>query len=299
MLLIAWGLFSLSSPSAKTPTEAQVQPIVRLPISPSFLPVRNWSVKEPEISARSGIIINFKPDGEEGNVLFQKNPDQVLPIASLTKIMTALIALENFNLDEVIKVSQNSVLTIGDKGNLIREEELTVKDLLYIMLIDSSNDAAMSLAGDNPRLPYNQFINLMNSKSEELGLKDTYFVDPIGLNSSNHSTVFDLAYLIKYSLKFPLIWEILKTPQIAIYSADNKFVHNLLNTNELLDKFSFLKGGKTGYTDEAGGCMLTVSDIAGSWGNNYLITVILGSEERTEDTEKLINWAKQAWIFSP
>jgi len=298
MLLIAWGLLSLNSHSSQAPDQAKVQQSVHLPVNPTFLPIRNWSIKEPEISARSAIVVNFKPDGEEGNMLYHKNPELVLPIASLSKLMTALIVLENFSLDEAIKVSQNSVLTIGDKGNLIQGEELKVRDLLYIMLIESSNDAAMCLASDSSRLPYKEFINLMNSKSKELGLKATYFVDPIGLNSSNHSTVSDLALLAKYSLKFPLIWEALKTPQATVYSIEHKFTHNLVNTNGLLEKYSFLKGGKTGYTDEAKGCMLTVSDIAGSFGDNYLITVVLGSEQREEDTEKLINWSKQAWLFS-
>ena len=161
------------------------------------------------------------------------------------------------------------------------------------------NDAAMALADDSSGISYEEFLDLMNSKTQELDLKNTYFLDPIGLNSKNKSTVLDLAYLTNHALRFPLIWEILKTSEITISSIDNKFIHNLRNTNQLLEKIPFLKGGKTGYTESANGCMLTVLDISSSFGNNYLITVVLSSQEREEDTEKLINWSKQAWIFSP
>lgn len=299
MLGIAWGLFLLGVNEERAENkalEASILP-VRIPVSPEFFPIRKWSIKEPEILAKSAIVVSFKPDDQEGNILFKTNTDQILPIASLTKIMTAIIVLENFELEEIIKVSKNSVLTLGDKGGLIRGEELEVGDLLYIMLMESSNDAAMALASDNPRLSYGEFINLMNSKAQELGLESTYFLDPIGLNSKNKSTVLELADLTSHALNFPVIWEILKTSKITITSIDNKFIHNLINTNELLDKISFLKGGKTGYTEEAGGCMLTVSTISGSFGDNYLITVVLGSDQREGDTEKLINWSQEAYIW--
>ena len=265
--------------------------------NPEFIPIRNWSVQDPEILAKATIIISLDLDNKS-NILFQKNKDEILPIASLTKIMTAIIALENYDLEEIIKVSKDSVLTLGDKGGLIRGEELKVKDLLHIMLIESSNDAATALASDNPRLNYDEFLNLMNTKAAELGLEHTEFLDPIGLNSKNKSTAYELAYLSKHALEFPLLWEILRIPETTIYSIDNKFIHNLANTNKLLEKISFLKGGKTGYTNDAGGCMLTVSDVQDSLGgSNYLITVVLDSEERESDTEKLINWAKEAYIW--
>ncbi len=307
LLGAAWGLYLLGKEpvSSEKQVEASIHQSAgdiilptHLPISQEFLPIRNWSVENPEIMAKSGIIMSFAPSEVEGNILYQKDKDQVLPIASLSKIMTAIIALENFDLEEVIKVSKDSVLILGDKGGLIRGEELKVRDLLYIMLMESSNDAAMALANDNPRLPYNEFLDLMNSKAKELGLKNTSFLDPIGLNSKNKSTVFELAKLIDYTLRFPVLWEILETPELTIYSIDNQFIHNLINTDQLLGKISFLLGGKTGYTEEAGGCMLTVSEIHNSLGgSNYLITVVLGSDQREIDTETLINWTQEAYLW--
>lgn len=303
MLAIAGVLLSLKetkpnlSQSINKPIQARIQQSAGDKninnISPEFFPVRNWLIDEPEISAKSAIIVDFKPDSEKGNILYQKNPNQVLPIASLTKIMTAIVVLENFIPEEIIKVSKNSVTVTGDKGGLIRDEELKVKDLLYIMLMESSNDAAMTLAGDNPRLAYNEFINLMNSKVGELGLKNTSFVDPAGLSADNQSTVLEIADLTKYAFKFPLILEILKTPETIVSSIDNKFIHNLTTTNNLLGKIPQIIGGKTGYTEEAGGCMLTVSNIS----NNYLIVVVLGSAQRENEIEKLVNWAQQAWLW--
>ena len=294
-LAAAWVLFLLGGENKiENPEQASVLP-ARLPISEEFFPVRNWSFEDPEIDAQSGIVMDFKQ--EQGTVLFKKNIKDILPIASLTKIMTAIIVLENFDLEQTIRVSKNSISTLGDKGGLIRGEELKVKDLLSIMLIESSNDAAMALANDSDILSYNEFLELMNIKARTLNLENTHFLDPIGLNSKNKSTVYDLAYLTNYALNYPVLWEILKTHETTVYSIDNKFVHNLINTNELLDKISILKGGKTGYTQEANGCMLTVSEINSSFGDNYLITVVLGSNQREADTETLIVWAKKAYIW--
>jgi len=286
----AWGLFLLGK-SEQVPEQAAVEP-VKLPISGEVIPIRNWTIQEPEILAESAIVVNY---GQRQAVLFEKNSDVVLPIASLSKLMTAIVVLENFSLEEIIEISKESVLTMGDKGSLIRGEELTVKDLLYIMLIESSNDAAMALAND--AFDYDSFLELMNLKAQELDMNSTSFLDPIGLNSKNKSTVLDLAELADYSLRFPVLWEILKTPQTTVYSVDNAFVHELINTNTLLDKFSFLLGGKTGYTGDANGCMLTVSNIKGSLGDNYLIIIVLGSDQREVDMENLLVWAKEAHIW--
>jgi len=302
MLTIAWILVSLKEVKPSL-TEALNKPIQaninqsggdKTAVNPQFFPMRNWLVDEPEISAQSGIIINFKTENEKNNILYQKNSNQVLPIASLSKIMTAIVVLENYDFEEVIKVSDKSVTTTGDTGGLIRDEDLRVKDLLYIMLMESSNDAAMALAGDNPRLSYNEFINLMNSKAKELGLKNTAFIDPMGLDPRNKSTATEIAELTKYALKFPLILEIFKTQNTTVSSIDNKFIHNLTSTNKLLGRIPQIIGGKTGFTEEAGGCMLMVSSLSNA---NYLITVILGSNEREIDMEKLVIWAQQAYIW--
>lgn len=303
LLGIAWALFLLRQPTSskeketKIPNQANVSQLEGdlsvESINSDYFPMRNWMIDEPEISAKSAIVIDLKPEQQKNNTLYQKNPNQKLPIASLTKIMTAVVAIEKLNLDGVIQVSKNSVFTDGDNGGLIIEEELSLKDLLYIMLVESSNDAAMAIASDNQQIQYTEFIALMNDKAKELGMNNTYFNDSSGLSEENQSTVLEMANLIKYALNIPLLAKILETQKATINSFDNKFIHNLINTNKLLGKIPIILGGKTGFTEEAGGCMLTFSNI----NNNYLITVILGSNNREDDTEKLINWAQTAWIW--
>ena len=263
-------------------------------IDSEFFPMRNWLIDEPEIPAKAAIIVNLKNTDSRNIILYQKNINDILPIASLTKIMTAIIALENFDLEEIIEVSEKSVTVTGDNGGLIRDEELKVKDLLSIMLMESSNDAAMALAEDNPRMDYDEFIDLMNSKAKELELRNTAFIDPVGLSPDNKSTVIELAKLTEYALKFPLLLEILKTAEKTIFSIDNRFVHNLVNTNKLLGKIPQIIGGKTGFTEEAGGCMLTVSLVNNS---DYLISIVLSSTQRENDIENLINWVEKAWLW--
>lgn len=256
--------------------------VLKLPTTEEnvFFPIRNWAIEEPEISAKSAIIVNSQPS-QKDVILYQKNIHQVLPIASLTKIMTAIVALENYNPEEIIKVFKTS-------------EELTIKDLLYLMLVESNNDAAISLASDDQKLNYEKFIELMNSEAKQMGLANTSFVDSVGLSACNQSTTSEIAALAKSAMSSPLLMEIISTPETTVFSIDKKFIHKITSTNKLLGKIPQLIGGKTGYTDEAGGCMMTLSKISN---NNYLITVVLGSTQRESDIEQLIAWAQKAWLW--
>jgi len=301
LISIAWVLLLIEKNNK--PIKANInqtqgdKTISKLPVAGDidnkFFPIRNWTIDEPEILAKSAIVLNFRDDRRD-SALFQKNINQILPIASLTKLMTAIVTIENYDPETIIKISKDAIETNGNNGGLINGEELKVRDLLYIMLVESSNDAAMSLAKDNPQTNYDEFILKMNNKAKELGFKNTNFVEPVGLDSYNQSTVSEIAILAEYAFKFPLLSEILKTQETTIYSIDRKFIHEITNTNRLLGKIPQLIGGKTGFTDEAGGCLMTISKILD---NNYLITVILGSTQREIDTEKLIDWAQNAWIW--
>ena len=248
--------------------------------NPNFLPIRNWSINQPEIEAKATLILGV----EKNKILYQKNIEQVLPIASLTKLMTGLIVLEEMDLDQVITISQEAVKAHGDNGGLVVDEKISVKNLLYVLLMESSNDAAVALAENFREVP---LVDLMNKKAEELGLANTHFTDPTGYNPTNLSTALDLAELVKYSLEQPLIWQILKTPNIDLPN------HHLTNTNQLLGHWSGVIGGKTGYTDEAQGCMILVIEQI----YENLVIIVLGAEERFLATEKLINWAKEAYIW--
>jgi len=301
LIAIAWVLLLIeknNQPMQANLSQTQEDKIIsQLPVASdienNFLPIRNWAINEPEILAKSAIVLNFKNDKKDG-VLYQKNTGKTLPIASLTKLMTAIVAIENYDPEQVIKISENSILIDGTSGGLIIGEELKIKDLLYIMLVESSNDAAMSLAQDNPSMSYEQFIQKMNEKTQELGLKNTNFKEPVGLDSYNQSTVSEIAIIAEYAFKNPLLAEILKTLETTIYSVDKNIIHKITSTNKLLGKIPQLIGGKTGYTEEAGGCLMTISNISN---DNYLITVVLGSTQREADTENLIDWTQTAWIW--
>jgi len=254
-----------------------------------YYPFRDWTIKEPEITAESALISDTFAD----KVLYQKNPHKILPIASLTKLMTAVIVMENMNLNDTITISPELLNSYIDHNEFELGEKISVKNLLYIMLIKSSNDAAITLA-NSKNLPYQEFINLMNEKAKKLKMKNTHFTDPSGYDKNNISTTSDLYKLAKYILKnHPLIFEITKIKEISVYSQDKKISHYLNNTNKLLGKIPNILGGKTGYTDKAKECMLLIVKKY----NSDLIFIILKSENRFREMKKLIDWINAAYKF--
>lgn len=259
--------------------------------SENVLPKRNWSTLPLELSADAAIAV--KLDGSR--IYYNKNINKQRPIASLTKLMTAIIVLENFNLDDIIKISKNDVKRIGSNGDLRPGESLTVRSLLNIMLIDSSNDAALALARQKP-----DFIYLMNKKAKELGLSDTHFVNPDGIDENGgYSSAFNVAKIFSYLVdNYPQVLKFLETKNMVVYSSDGKIEHRLKNTNELLGLVTEIKAGKTGYTDKAGGSLaLLISSFKQNNDNNDIITVVLGSPDRFGESEKLIKWLKEAYIW--
>ena len=247
--------------------------------------------QKPNLNLQAKAAISVLVDSQGGKrVLFKKNSNERLPIASLTKLMTANIVLENYDLSREIKISEEAVAQNGEAGKLTAGKIFSVEYLLYPLLMESSNDAAYALTNDYNEIAEEKFIELMNLKAEDLGLENTYFVNSTGLDpeqsdhSINYSTTEDLVKLTKYLLKKSSIWEILTTPKFSLYGPE------LINTNELLGKIPNIVGGKTGFTDQAGGCMLLVLK---NKEGNFLINVILGAPSlsaRIEEMEKLIEW---------
>ena len=238
----------------------------------------------PDIEAEAVLSVLLKSDGKE-EILFEKETEKVLPIASLTKLMTAFIVLEYYpDLSQVVEISKEAVFKEEDFGNLKVGERLSLENLLYIMLIESSNDAAFALS---EVIGQDSFVYLMNWEAEYLGMKDTHFEDPMGISPKNVSSAKDLIILTQKLLEKPLIWEILGKKEFELYNPEGVFHHKLLNTNQLLDRFENILGGKTGYTPQAKGCFLLVLKTPDKEG--FLINVILGSENRFTEMEKLIN----------
>lgn len=231
------------------------------------------------LSAKAAIVM----DGDTGQVIFQKNADEKLPMASLTKLMTAVVVSENLNLEEKIKISQNAVAQDGTAGGLKAGEEFTAEDLMKVMLIVSSNDAAQAFqdyfAGINLDL-----IGMMNKKAEELGIKDTRFANAAGLDDEGHySTARDLAKLASYVLKKNgSVLSIIAQKESTVRPLNKNISHYLLSTNQLLQKNNpEILGGKTGFTKNAQGCMISIL-------KSGKVIVVLGSQDRFGETEKLI-----------
>ena len=247
--------------------------------------------QKPNLDLQVKAAISVLVDSQGGKrVLFKKNSNERLPVASLTKLMTANIVLENYDLSREIKISEEAIAQNGEAGKLTAGKIFSVEYLLYPLLMESSNDAAYALTNDYNEITEEKFVELMNLKAADLGLENTYFINSTGLDpeqpdhSINYSTTEDLVKLTKYLLKKSLIWEILTTPKFSLYGPE------LINTNELLGKIPNVVGGKTGFTDQAGGCMLLVLE---NKKGNFLINVILGapsSSARIEEMEKLIEW---------
>ncbi|MEK7087079.1 MAG: serine hydrolase, partial [Patescibacteria group bacterium] len=259
--------------------------------SESILPKRNWLVPPLELKAEA--VMAIKLDGNR--IYYNKNMNKQRPIASITKLMTAIIVLENYNLNDVIKITKKDIGREGSSGNLRVEEIMTIRSLLTIMLIESSNNAAITLANQRP-----DFILLMNKKAQDLNLSNTNFTTPDGLDQTdNYSSAFDIAKIFSYLINnHKEALEILKIKNIVIYSSDGKIEHRLKNTNELLGRVSEVLAGKTGYTDNAGESLtLLISDLYSNNFNNDIITVVLGSPNRFDESEKLIQWLKEAYIW--
>lgn len=256
-------------------------------------PIRRDSVLDFQTEAKAVFSIFLSDNGEE-KVLLEKNINTKLPIASITKLMTANVVLKYYDLDKKITVSKEAVLQEENFGQLQIGKVFTVKYLLYPLLMESSNDAAFALADDYDGMTESKFISLMNLEATNIGMKNTFFVNVSGLDPEenepkskiNISTVKDISLLIKELLKEDLIWEILSTKEFTEYGPVLK------NTNKLLGTVQGIIGGKTGYTEEAKECMILVTKSPKNRGK--LINLILGSDDRFGEMEKLVTWTKSA-----
>ena len=236
------------------------------------------------LNARSCIVL----DRTSKKVLFGKNEYNKVKMASTTKIMTATIILENCDLSETVTISKKAAGTGGSRLGLKTGDKITIRDLLYGLLLVSGNDAAVSLA-ETCSGSVAEFASLMNEKAKELRLNNTHFETPHGLDSDNHyTTAYELAILADYVLNNSTFLNIVGTKHYTI--TINGYPKNLTNTNELLGSLSGVYGIKTGFTNGANRCLVT----ACKRGDMDIICVVLGCDTknyRSSDSTKLINYA--------
>lgn len=242
---------------------------------------------EPNIVAQGAILMDYKT----GRVLWAKNEHTPLAMASTTKIMTAIIAIENKSLEDKVIVSKKAQNTPPVKMFLKEGEEIRLKDLLYALMMQSSNDAAVAIAeyvgGD-----VETFCQMMTNKAKEIGTKDTIFRTPNGLDSlDHHSTAYDMALISRYTLNNKEFTDIINTKNTSFKTSRTNY--NIINKNRLLYEFDGANGIKTGYTGKAGHCFVgsaTKNDmtlisvvLASGWGNK-------GKSQKWIDTKSILNY---------
>ena len=234
----------------------------------------------PEVTANGIVVLDIDADV----YLYKRNADELLSPASTTKILTALVALDSYNLDDVVTVK--TVMNDGQVIGLVPGERITVENLLFGALIHSGNDAAYALAEHYPG-GVDKFVEAMNKKAKELHLDHSTFTNPVGYDDPNHKmTPTDLARLGEAALQNKVIAKMVAIPAITISDVTHTYFHSLKNVNELLGKIPGVGGIKTGWTEEAGENLITLIDRDG----HRIIIVVLKSQDRFSDTEKLINW---------
>ena len=250
----------------------------------------NNTNSEPNINAESALLI----DNKTNKVLYSKDMNRKMFPASTTKILTAILVLENHSLDEKVTASYNAVMTIPSgysTASIQIDEVLTVEQLLELLLVHSANDAANVLA-EYTGGSIDSFVAMMNTKINELGLSDTHFTNPYGLQDNNHyTTAHDLAIIMQYCLKNDDFRKIAGQASCAIPSTNKSEPRKYSSTNELLiagnsNYYPNLIAGKTGYTSEAGECL-----VSAAYNDNLeLVGIILNSNSRFKDTRSLYNY---------
>lgn len=263
-------------------------------------PIRDRKVGDLELGAKSAISVLVSDDNKE-KTLLKKEENLELPIASLTKLMTALVVLNHYDLSKEITISKLASKQYGENGKLQEGKTFKAEYFLYPLLMESSNGAAVALSNDYEGMTEKKFVEVMNEEAKKIGLNASFFDNPTGLDPEesktelNYSTAKDLAKLARVLLEKPLIPEILYLPKYSLYGPE------LVNTNKLLIDENIawqerIIGGKTGFTEKSGGVLFLA--IRAPKGKGTIINVILGTEnteDRFEEMKKLVNWLKEAY----
>ena len=274
----------LPNPTLPTP-EKLIAPVLRessvIPPTPAPYPVRSGA-GAPAVSAKAAYVV----DVDSMVPLYVKNPDEPLPPASLTKIMTALVALETFGDDRVLGATDDGPV-IGKTIKLTRSEQFSFSDFLYGLLLESGNDVALAL-GENYPGGYQHMVSDMNQKARKLNLFRTSFRNASGIDENDHViSARDAAVLAIEAMRNDHFRAIVGTREKTVTAVDGTTSRRFTNTNELIGAVPGVLGVKTGTTDNAGECLVTYVERDG----HRIVTVLLGSRNRFAETRNLIEWA--------
>lgn len=234
------------------------------------------------VSAESAVLI----EAESRKILYEKNAYEKRPMASTTKIMTGLLAIENYDLQSVVTVSRDAVGVEGSSIYLREDERLPMEELVYALMLESANDAAAAIAiavGGS----IGGFAEMMNSKAREIGLENTSFENPHGLDSENHyTTAYDLARLSAYALENPAFSRIVSTHKRILKTENGDITRLLVNHNRLLNAYDGIIGVKTGYTRRSGRCLVSAAERDGV----RLVAVTLNAPDDWNDHRRMLDY---------
>lgn len=241
------------------------------------------SSERPYISSKSYLLYDQKSQ----SVLTSSEPNKKLPIASLTKLVTAHIITQENDLQETITVPLEATQVGGSTMRLRAGERITIENLMKGLLINSANDAAITLAIHNSGST-EKFVQKMNQYANTLNMNNSHFANPMGYDSpKNYSTANDLLTLTLATIKNPTIQEFSSIKSTTVTSSDGTIKHTLKNTNKELENFQQINGLKTGTTNTAGQCLITTTNT-----ETPQISIIIGSSNRFQDTKTMLDWAK-------
>lgn len=244
------------------------------------------NAKLESMSGQAYIIADY----DTGEIILSKNTEFVSPIASVSKLMTGVVAREYMSPQDIATVSRDSYSTYGTQGELVLGEKIRIGELMYPLLIESSNDGAEVISDEYGR---DKFMELMNKTALTIGMQSTYYDDPSGLSARNVSTASDLLKLILYIKdKHPEIFDITRVRQYSI----NK--HQWINKNRLAQYASFV-GGKNGYIDESRQTTASIFNTELKKGKRNIAIIVLKSNDRNGDVAKLLNYLKKYVEYVP
>ncbi len=319
MFLLAFMLIIVSCVLALTPfgqhlmvTTGMVAPTptptpTRIPVTPTPIPtpppVLTAQGPAPTLDAQAVYLV----DMDTGNVLDDVNGEKPQAMASTTKIMTALIAIQSADLDQLVPIGQDAVNRVTIDGGSTADylkvgDRIPLRDLLYGLMVPSGDDAAVAIADALGGGSRENFVQRMNLFAYHLRLFQTHYDNPDGLNladdQNHYSTAHDLARLAQYALNVPLFAQIVQTPEYDEPATAEHAAYTWKTTNHLLAKYSGIIGVKTGHTDAAGWCLV----FAATRGNHHLLGVILHSpseQQRDADATKLLDWGFALPLLPP
>ncbi len=248
----------------------------------SVVTVSSAEAEYPQVSAKAAVLI----EANSGDLVFEKNADMRLPMASTTKIMTALVALENIPDDREVEINGNAVGVEGSSVYLKAGEKLSFRDLLYSLMLASANDAAAAIAYECAG-GIEEFAALMNEKARELGLENTHFTNPHGLDHEEHyTTARDLATLTRHAMQNERFKAAVSTLTYQLEREASEGVCLVVNHNKLLRTYEGAVGVKTGFTKRSGRCLVSAAERDGV----RLIAVTIDAPSDWEDHKRLLDF---------